>query len=58
VAPKDPPPADIAKAKTLFAAGGKSYEKGDYAAAIQAFERSYTLSGRPSVLFSLGQAYK
>jgi hypothetical protein len=54
----NPTPADVAKAKTLFTAGGKSFEKGDYVAAIQSFERSYSLSGKPSVLFSLGQAYK
>jgi tetratricopeptide (TPR) repeat protein len=53
-----PSTADVAKAKTLFTAGGKSFEKGDYVAAIQSFERSYSLSGRPNILFSLGQAYK
>jgi tetratricopeptide (TPR) repeat protein len=53
-----PSPADVAKAKTLFTAGGKSFEKGDYVAAIQSFERAYFLSGRPNILFSLGQAYK
>ena len=57
-APSNPSPADVAKAKTLFTSAGKLFEKADYAAAIQTFERSYALSGRASVLFSLGQAYR
>lgn len=56
--PASPSEADVAKAKTLFNSAGNLYEKGDYGAAIQTFERSYALSGRASVLFSLGQAYR
>ncbi len=57
-APKSPSAEDVAKARALFNAAGKSYDKGDYVAAIQAFERAYSLSGRSSILFSLGMAYK
>lgn len=56
--PANPTPADIAKAKNLFNSAGRLFERDDYAGAIQTFERAYQLSGRASVLFSLGQAYK
>lgn len=57
-APSSPSPADIAKAKAVFGAGGRAFEQGDFAAAIQAFEQAYALSGRSSVLFSLAQAHR
>lgn len=57
-APENPSAQDIAKAKAVFDAGGRAFDQGDYGTAIQAFEQAYALSGRPSVLFSLAQAYR
>lgn len=57
-APQNPSPQDLAKAKAVFGAGGRAFDQGDFAGAIQAFEQAYTLSGRPSVLFSLAQAHR
>lgn len=55
-APVNPTPDAIAKAKAVFDAGGRAYEQGDFDAAIQAFEQAYSMSGRPSILFSLAQS--
>ena len=57
-APSAPSAEDQKRAKAVFEAGGRSFEQGDFAAAIQAFEQAYALSGRPSVIFSLAQAHK
>lgn len=57
-APANPSPQDLTKAKAVFGAGGRAFDQGDFAGAIQAFEQAYTLSGRPSVLFSLAQAHR
>lgn len=57
-APSAPSAEDQKRAKAVFDAGGRSFEQGDFAAAIQAFEQAYALSGRPSVIFSLAQAHK
>jgi len=57
-APNNPSPDDLKKAKAVFDAGGRAFDQGDFAGAIQAFQQAYSLSGRPSVLFSLGQAHR
>lgn len=57
-APSSPSQADVTRAKAVFDAGGRAYEQGDFTAAIQAFQQAYSLSGRPSILFSLAQAHK
>jgi hypothetical protein len=57
-APANPTPQDLTKAKAVFDAGGRAFDQGDFAGAIQAFEQAYALSGRPSVLFSLAQAHR
>jgi len=47
---------DVAEAKRYFDAGAQAFAVGQFAAAAQAFERSYALAARPGTLFSLGQA--
>ncbi len=48
----------LAEAKALFSAGARAYDKGDYAAAIQAFDEVYKRTQRPGILFSMAQAYR
>jgi hypothetical protein len=53
-----PSPADVAKAKALFDAGGRAYDAGDFETAIQAFEQAYKLVRREGLVFSLAQAHR
>lgn len=46
---------DRAEAKTYFDAGAQAYERGQFEAALLAFERSYALAPRPGTLFSTAQ---
>ncbi len=43
-------------AKVIFNIGAQAYDKGDFAAALSAFEQAYRLAPRPGILFSIGQA--
>ncbi len=54
----NPSAEDLKRAKAVFEAGGRAFEQGNFTGAIEAFEQAYTLSGRPSVLFSLAQAHR
>lgn len=45
-----------AEARGLFEAGRAAYTRGSYEAALDHFERAYELSGRPMMLFNIGQA--
>ncbi len=47
----------IAEAQAAYGAGGEAYALGNYERAIQEFERAYSLSREPALLFNLGQAY-
>src|SRR6185503_7232665 len=38
--------------------GAKAYDKGDFPAAIEAFQEAYSRTQRPGVLFSIAQAYR
>ena len=49
---------DVDQAKALFSAGASAYDKGDYIAAIQAFEGAAKLAPRPALVFSLAQAHR
>jgi len=49
---------DLARAKTLFEVGAKAYGRGNFPAAIQAFEQSQKLAPRAGLVFSLAQAYR
>lgn len=51
-------PADMARARALFDAGARSFEAGDYEAAIQAFQQAYRVVPRPNLLFSIAQAHR
>ena len=48
----------VQQAKALFSAGASAYDKGDYVAAIQAFEGAAKLAPRPALVFSLAQAHR
>ncbi len=54
----EPAAADVEKARSIFNAGGKAYEAGDFTTAIQAFEQAYALTGRDSIVFSIAQAQR
>jgi hypothetical protein len=49
---------DPEQAKILFDVGAKAYGRGNFPAAIQAFEQSNKLAPRPGLVFSLAQAYR
>lgn len=60
-APKRPPgkqSAAYAQAKKLFEQGTAAYGEGDYAAAIDAWTRSYELSAEPLIFESIAHAYE
>src|SRR5258708_21049766 len=57
VGPKaEPTSGDLAKARATFDAGGRAYDAGNYAAALQAFEQAYAMTGRDNIVFSIAQA--
>lgn len=58
--PKTPSDDDstTAEARSLFAEGSRLYDLGDYDQAIQFFEKAYTLSGAPTLLLNIAQAYR
>lgn len=43
-------------ARTLFELGENAFESGRYRAALDFFQQAYDLSGRPQLLFNIGQA--
>jgi hypothetical protein len=47
-----------ADGRALFESGVKSYQNGEYAAAIAAFSEAYRITKRPGLLFSLAQAFR
>lgn len=51
----DEPSADEV-ARATFILGREAYARGDYEAALAAFRRAHELSGRPQLLFNIGQA--
>jgi tetratricopeptide (TPR) repeat protein len=51
-----PETADDAVARGLFQAGKAAYEAGKYEDALTFFEQAHTRSGRPQLLFNIGQA--
>jgi hypothetical protein len=48
----------IAEARRFFDAGKQAYEAGQYALAATAFEEAFRLAPRPTVAFSMAQAYR
>jgi tetratricopeptide (TPR) repeat protein len=46
------------EARRLFLEGDELYAQGRYEEAIERFEHSYALSGRPALLFNLANAYE
>ncbi|MCA9658846.1 MAG: hypothetical protein KC486_10900 [Myxococcales bacterium] len=44
-------------AQAAYEEGTQAYALGNFDQAVAAFERSYSLSGRPELLFNLGQSY-
>lgn len=53
-----PTQEDTAKARSLFDAGARAYDSGQFDAAIQAFEQAYAITPREGLLFSLAQAHR
>ncbi|MCB9671452.1 MAG: hypothetical protein H6736_15935 [Alphaproteobacteria bacterium] len=51
-----PSEADLAEAARLYEAGVKMYDEALYAQAIEAFQKSYDLSGEPALLFNIANA--
>jgi tetratricopeptide (TPR) repeat protein len=49
---------DDAQARELFLEGDEAYAEADYERAATLFMRAYELSGRPALLFNLGNAYE
>lgn len=49
---------DVAQAKAAFGAGSAAYDRGDFLAAIQAFEQAEKLAPRPAIVFSIAQAHR
>lgn len=49
---------DAARAVQLNEAGAELYSAGKYAGALAAFERAYTLSGEPNLLFNIAGCYE
>lgn len=45
-----------AEARHLFSAGRLAYDEGRFEDALQNYQRSYELSGRPELLFNIGMA--
>ncbi len=57
----DPPAASgaqVARAKALFAAGGRAYDNGEFDVALDLFEQAHKAYPKESLLFSLGQAHR
>ncbi len=50
--------SDVEQARTFFNVGAEAYEKGEYKAAIQAFDAAFKLAKRPTLVFSIAQAYR
>ncbi len=50
-----PTPAETAKARALFEAGGRAYDNGQYDAALQAFKQAYAIVDKDGILFSIAQ---
>lgn len=53
-----PATPDTTQAREYFDAGRQAYDRGQFAAAIAAFEEALRLSPRPSVIFSTAQAWR
>lgn len=50
--------AATAQAQAIFNVGAQAYAKGDFEAALQAFEEAYRAAPRPGILFSMAQAHR
>lgn len=48
---------EISEARALFIAGRSAFNEGRYDAALDYFQRSYTLSGKSVLLFNVAQCY-
>ncbi len=53
-----PSPADVAKAKALFEAGGRAYDRAQYDVALQAFQQAYDIVPKDGLLFSIAQTHR
>jgi hypothetical protein len=53
-----PSTGDIEEAKTYFGVGAQAYERGEFIAAIAAFEEAQKRVPKPAVLFSIAQGHR
>lgn len=53
-----PDPARDAEARQHFTTGREAFSRGDFSTAAMEFERAYTLSRRPQLLYNIGRAYQ
>lgn len=51
-------PDKLAKAKLMFEAGGKAYDRAQYDVALQAFQQAYELVPKDGLLFSIAQSHR
>lgn len=51
-------PAEVAKAKSLFEAGGRAYDRAQYDVALQAFQQAYEIVPKDGLLFSIAQTHR
>jgi tetratricopeptide (TPR) repeat protein len=56
VAESEPAPPDESEARALFHAGQSAYESGRFEKALEYFLQAHELSGRPALLYNVGQA--
>ena len=49
---------EVRQARQLFRDGKKHYKNEDFAAALEAFQKSFELSGRSELLFNIGLTYQ
>mgnify|MGYP000990973734 CR=1 FL=1 len=53
-----PSSGDMNKAKALFEAGGKAYDRAQYDVALQAFQQAYDIAKKDGLLFSIAQTHR
>lgn len=53
-----PTPADLEKAKTFFDIAQKFYQLEDFSQALENYQQSYNLSGKPLLLFNIAQCQR
>src|SRR5262245_12825211 len=53
-----PPPADVKASHQYYDLGAQAYEKGDYAAALRAFEAAWAEAPNPELQFNIARCHE